>query len=173
MSKPITMLDLCKAHPEKAAERIEALIKRNADIERSLNIDNCMIDNLRSVKAEMEVERYLKDKRIAELENERGAAVFLAEQRRQFIVNGVELGYIPHPTIEEDKAANLTILMCGFDDSHSMEAHNLVQHDKGVDKAIAELTICYRVALDEHKDYEDAEVLEGLIDRLQALKDPS
>jgi hypothetical protein len=54
-----------------------------------------------------------------------------------------------------------------------IKAHNLVQHDKGVDKAIAELTICYRVALDEHKDYEDAEVLEGLIDRLQALKDPS
>jgi hypothetical protein len=54
-----------------------------------------------------------------------------------------------------------------------VEAHNLVQHDKGVDKAIAELTICYRVALDEHKDYEDAEVLEGLIDSLQALKDLS
>jgi hypothetical protein len=97
MSKPITMLDLCRAHPEKAAERIEALIKRNA-----------------------------------ELEKERGAAVFLAEQRRQFIVNGVELGYIPHPTIEEDKAANLTILMCGFDDSHSMEAHNLEQQAKGL-----------------------------------------
>jgi hypothetical protein len=34
MSKPITMLDLCKAHPEKAAERIEALIKRNAELEK-------------------------------------------------------------------------------------------------------------------------------------------
>jgi hypothetical protein len=33
MSKPITMLDLCKIAPEKAAERIEALIKRNADLE--------------------------------------------------------------------------------------------------------------------------------------------
>jgi hypothetical protein len=53
------------------------------------------------------------------------------------------------------------------------EAHNLEQHDKGVDSAIAELTICYRVALDEHKDIEDAEVLEGLIDRLQALKSQS
>jgi hypothetical protein len=51
--------------------------------------------------------------------------------------------------------------------------HNLRWHDKGVDSAIAELTICYRVALDEHKDLEDAEVLEGLIDRLQALKDKS
>ncbi|AGH44491.1 hypothetical protein [Paraglaciecola psychrophila] len=34
MSKPITMLDLCKAHPEKAAERIDALIKRNAVLEK-------------------------------------------------------------------------------------------------------------------------------------------
>jgi hypothetical protein len=97
MSKPITMLDLCKAHPEKAAERIDSLIKRNAVLEK-----------------------------------ERDEAVFLAEQRRQFIVNGVELGYIPHPTIEEDKAANLTILMCGFDDSHVMEAHNLDQRAKAL-----------------------------------------
>tara|TARA_R110000851_G_scaffold324223_1_gene491406 strand:- start:34 stop:444 length:411 start_codon:yes stop_codon:yes gene_type:complete len=52
-----------------------------------------------------------------------------------------------------------------------LEGHNLKQHDKGVDSAIAELIICYRVALDEHKDIEDAEVLEGLIDRLQALKE--
>jgi hypothetical protein len=34
MSKPITMLDLCKIAPEKAAERIEALIKRNAELEK-------------------------------------------------------------------------------------------------------------------------------------------
>jgi hypothetical protein len=34
MSKPITMLDLCKAHPEKAAERIDSLIKRNAVLEK-------------------------------------------------------------------------------------------------------------------------------------------
>jgi hypothetical protein len=51
------------------------------------------------------------------------------------------------------------------------EIRDLENHDKGIDAAIAELTICYRVALDEHKDVEDAEVLEGLIDRLQALKD--
>ncbi len=53
----------------------------------------------------------------------------------------------------------------------NLKAYKLEQHDKGVDSAIAELTICYRVALDEHKDLEDAEVLEGLIDRLQALKE--
>jgi hypothetical protein len=35
MSKPITMLDLCKAHPEKAAERIDSLIKRNAVLEKA------------------------------------------------------------------------------------------------------------------------------------------
>jgi hypothetical protein len=36
MPKPITMLDLCKIDPEKAAERIEALIKRNAELEKNL-----------------------------------------------------------------------------------------------------------------------------------------
>tara|TARA_R110000803_G_scaffold13771_1_gene38500 strand:+ start:526 stop:849 length:324 start_codon:yes stop_codon:yes gene_type:complete len=51
------------------------------------------------------------------------------------------------------------------------DIRDLEQQAKGIDSAIAELTICYRVALDEHKDYEDAEVLEGLIDRLQALKE--
>ncbi len=34
MSKPNTMLDLCKAHPEKAAERIDALMKHNAVLKK-------------------------------------------------------------------------------------------------------------------------------------------
>ena len=50
-------------------------IKRIVELERRLNISECMVDNLRSVKAEMEAERYLKDRRIAELEKERDAAV--------------------------------------------------------------------------------------------------
>jgi hypothetical protein len=41
--KPFTMLDLCKIDPEKAAERIEALIKRNADLEKELNLTKDII----------------------------------------------------------------------------------------------------------------------------------
>jgi hypothetical protein len=113
----------------------------------------------------------LLEKRISELEKERDEAVFLAEQRRQFIVNGVELGYIPHPTIEEDKAANLTILMCGFDDSHAIEAHNLEQHAM----AVAQVEILLR-----GNDWEDGELQLTLASRsielsikAEALKDPS
>jgi hypothetical protein len=87
------------------------------------------------LNSELKTYNEKQEKRIAELEKERDEAVFLAEQRRQFIVNGVELGYIPHPTIEEDKAANLTILMCGFDNSHAMKAHDLRQRAKGVENA--------------------------------------
>jgi hypothetical protein len=128
MSKPITMLDLCKIAPEKAAERIEALIKRNAELEKELNLTKDMI-----------------------------VAHQIADETGY--IDGV--GWVENWSEMEETVTKL------------VEAHNLVQQDKGVDKAIAELTICYRVALDEHKDYEDAEVLEGLIDRLQALKDPS
>tara|TARA_R110000782_G_scaffold264560_1_gene357790 strand:+ start:308 stop:604 length:297 start_codon:yes stop_codon:yes gene_type:complete len=65
----------------------------------------------------------------------------------------------------------LSTIVSGLFSENELAIRDLKQHDKGVDSAIAELTICYRVALDEHKDYEDAEVLEGLIDRLQALKE--
>jgi predicted RNase H-like nuclease (RuvC/YqgF family) len=94
-------------------------------------------------KSEIAYELGLRDKRIAELEK--------ALQRQIKRVKLLE------PLLESNPS--------------SQDTRDLEQHDKGVDSAIAELTICYRVALDEHKDYEDAEVLEGLIDRLQALKE--
>jgi predicted RNase H-like nuclease (RuvC/YqgF family) len=94
-------------------------------------------------KSEIAYELGLRDKRIAELEK--------ALQRQIKRVKLLE------PLLENNPS--------------SQDTRDLEQHDKGVDSAIAELTICYRVALDEHKDIEDAEVLEGLIDRLQALKE--
>jgi len=65
----------------------------------------------------------------AELEKGRDEAVILAEQRRQFIVNGEDLGYISVPTSENDQAY-YTFMQCGLDNSYALEAHNLEQVDK-------------------------------------------
>jgi hypothetical protein len=65
MAKEIDYVELLKLAHEKLGSQSDMI----ADIERRLNISECMVDNLRSVKAEMEAERYLKDKRIAELES--------------------------------------------------------------------------------------------------------
>jgi hypothetical protein len=131
MPKPITMLDLCKIYPEKAAERIEALVKRNADIERSLNIANCMIDSLRSVKAEMEGERYLKDNLIAELEKELNLTkdIIVAHQiaDETGYIDGV--GWVENWSEMEDKVSNL------------LEAHNLDQQAKGAGYVYEEIEV--------------------------------
>tara|TARA_Y100000033_G_scaffold51048_1_gene63453 strand:+ start:2113 stop:2607 length:495 start_codon:yes stop_codon:yes gene_type:complete len=46
----------------------------------------------------------------------------------------------------------------------------LEKHDEGVNACIEELTRCYRVALDESHDIEDANSIEVLIDHLQQLR---
>ena len=56
----------------------QILTAKIAELELRLNISECMVANLRSVKAEMEAERYLKDRRITELEKERDAAAHVA-----------------------------------------------------------------------------------------------
>lgn len=68
---------------------------------------------------------------IQELEKERDEAVILAEQRRQFIVNGEDLGYISVPTSENDKAYHI-FMQCGVDNSYALQAHNLEQQAKAL-----------------------------------------
>ena len=82
---------------------IAQLNERIAELERRLNISEWLLDNLRYVKAEMEAERYLKDKRIAELEKERDAVKTPAALWR---VNGEP---DPHPDMVDCERAALTL----------------------------------------------------------------
>jgi hypothetical protein len=136
--------ELCKIAPCTFGGRIEALIKRNAELEKTLK-DTAIIWG----------------GKLQELEKERDELKLANTEAKTYIES--ELGPIFH-NVYPHKTFNPKV---------HQAIRDLEQHDKGVDSAIAELTICYRVALDEHKDYEDAEVLEGLIDSLQALKDLS
>ena len=71
MTTNTTYIELLKL----AHESLDSKDKHIEEVKRHLNISECMVDNLRCVKAEMEAERYLKEKRIAELEKELSSIV--------------------------------------------------------------------------------------------------
>jgi hypothetical protein len=76
--------ELLKLAHEKPGSQSDMI----ADIERRLNISDCMVDNLRSVKAEMEAERYLKDERIAELE---GKIFKQSQESKEAVSRAIEI----------------------------------------------------------------------------------
>jgi hypothetical protein len=133
-------------------------------------------EQIAELEAKSEVLKYANEGlgfEITELEKENAS---LNDQNKRVCTEVAELEKenILLKRVEEifNASPDLTFDCCKRLFEQEFEAHNLDQQAKGIDSAIAELTICYRVALDEHKDYEDAEVLEGLIDRLQSLKEP-
>jgi hypothetical protein len=103
MTTNTTYIELLKL----AHESLDSKDKHIEEVKRHLNISECMVDNLRCVKAEMEAERYLKEKRIAELEKELSSivaglfsenelAIIKLEQQAKGIQDATEISKIPY-----------------------------------------------------------------------------
>ena len=95
----------------------------------------------------------LKEK-VAELETKVNIMEVLAEERRQFIVNGVELGYISLPDCEVD-SANDTFARCNLENEYALNNFKLEQQAKGVE------ALAYSMLFRGH--------LENTLDRCEVL----
>jgi septal ring factor EnvC (AmiA/AmiB activator) len=66
--------------------------------------------------------------------------------------------------------AKLANFISDTESQHNAEQWRLAQQDIGIQRCIETLQDCYRVALDENKDIEDANSIEVLIDHVQQLR---
>jgi hypothetical protein len=82
----------------------------------------CDVIHVDTVKEKLEKQV----KRIEELETKVNIMEVLAEERRQFIVNGVELGYISLPDCEVD-SANDTFARCNLENEYALNNFKLEQ----------------------------------------------
>jgi hypothetical protein len=108
--------------------------------------------------------------RIAELAQELAHIKVLAEDRRLFIVNGEEFGYISKPTSETD-SAYMIFMQCSLDDDLAGK-QALAEHDakviEGLSNRVNEGSLKV-VLTDGSKDWVDA--CEWIDDYAQALRD--
>jgi hypothetical protein len=99
----------------------------------------CDVIHVDTVKEKLEKQV----KRIEELETKVNIMEVLAEERRQFIVNGVELDYITLPDCEV-ASANDTFARCNLENEYAFNNFKLEQQAKGIESVVAEMGITPR-----------------------------
>ena len=75
------------------------------------------------------------EKRIAELEKNLNISECLSEERREFIINGVELGYISIPDDKIDPAY-FTFWRCQLENSYAFDSMKLEQQAKALEELL-------------------------------------